>query len=391
MSRLSKRLPVSLAKSLRRLRGEIRFPVARIWRSLFARTTFVGVTGSHGKTTATLILTRILQKGAPTYSRPWFNTPANVAKSVMKALPWRHRYVVQEVAGHRPGAIVKSAAVLRPQVGIVTAIGGDHRKSFGGSLDAIAAEKANLVKRLPADGLAVLNADDPHVANMASVSPCRVVRFGASADADLRLIEARSVWPKRLSMHVEYQGERFDVTTQLVGEHWSVSVLAALLAALELGIPRSVSLAAIATVAPDYSRMSVHPTKHGGWYVLDVKSSFFGIQECLRFLQNADVARRTVVFGTISDHPGASRPHYQKAARMALAVADRVVFAGRNADRVRKLAADEFAGRLFHYEYFADAIRLLESDPVQGEIIYVKASRADKLMPMLVPLRSRQR
>ncbi|MEP9387806.1 Mur ligase family protein [Mesorhizobium sp. KR9-304] len=355
------------------------------------RTIFIGVTGSHGKTTTELLLASILQKSGPTYSRPWFNTPVNVAKSVLKARPWRHRYMVQEVSGHYPGAIARSVAVLRPHVGIVTAVGGDHRKSFGGSLDAIAAEKAGLVKHLPRKGLAVLNADDPYVAKMASISPCRVVRFGAAAEAELRLIEASSVWPKRLSMRVQYRGEQFDVSTKFVGEHWSVAALPALLAALELGIPRAVCLEAIARAAPDYGRMSVHPTRNGGWYVLDAKSSFFGIQECLGFLRNADVTRRTVLFGTIADHPGASRPHYEKAARMALSVADRVIFVGRNAERVRRLAEREFAGRLFHYEHSVDALRHLESDPVHGEIIYVKASKADRLMQALVPLRSRHR
>src|SRR5690606_16443433 len=197
----------------------------------------------------------------------------------MRARPWRHRFMVQEVSGNFPGAIAKSVSVLRPQVGIVTAVSGDHRKAFGGSFEAIAAEKGNLVRALPASGLAVLNADDPNVAAMAVYSPCRVATFGAKSDADLRLIEARSSWPERLSLIVEYRGERFAVKTRFVGEHWAVSVMAALLTAMELGVPREDCLSTIETVAPAYNRMSVHASPHGGWYVLDAfKSSFFGIE-----------------------------------------------------------------------------------------------------------------
>ena len=386
MSQLSKRLPVGLRRSFRSLRRGARRRLALLWRLLFRKTTFIGITGSHGKTTATMLLANILRSRAETRVGLWFNEPHAVVRSVLKARPWRHRFMVQEVSGHYPGAAAESASVLRPLVGVVTAVGGDHRKSFGGSLEATASEKARLISCLPDDGLAVLNADDPYVAAMATTAPCRVVRYGGGSNVDLRLIEARSEWPERLSLTVEYKGEQFEVKTQLVGEHWTVSVMAALLTALELGIPRMDCIRAIEATEPAYNRMSVHPSPHGGWYVLDAfKSSFFGIEACLKFLGNAEAPRRTVVVGTISDYPGASKAHYYKVARMALAVADRVIFTGRNAERVRRLAAGEYAGRLFTAEEPIDAIEILEKDAVAGELIYVKATRIDELARLLAP------
>jgi len=351
------------------------------------RTIFIGITGSHGKTTATALLAAILKSHAPTYSRPAYNFPYQVVRAVLRARPWRDRYMVQEVSGHEPGAIAQILPVLRPNVGVVTAVGGDHRKSFGGSFEETAVEKGSLIRALPEDGLAVLNADDPHVAAMALYAPCRVVRFGSQSDVDLRLLDAKSSWPGRLVLTVEHRGEQFEVRTQLVGEHWTLSVMAALFTALELGVPRDQCLKAIEAVQPFYNRMSVHPTAHGGWYVLDAaKSSYFGIGTCLAFLRDTPaVPRRTVLFGTISDHPGASRSHYHRVARMALDVAERVIFSGPNAARVRQLVAGEFAGRLFAFEDYAEAVRMLERDPVAGEIIYIKAAQADALDKLIVP------
>ena len=392
MSRLSKHLPGTVRFPLRSLRTRLRRSLAVPWRALFVGTTFIGVTGSHGKTTTTMLLGSMLRCRGKTHVGLRFNEAAAIVRSMTRARPWRHRFMVQEVSGHFPGAIAKSVSVLKPQVGIVTAVGGDHRKAFGGNLHATAREKGNLVRALPATGLAVLNADDPNVAAMAANSPCRVATFGTKSDADLRLIEARSCWPERLSLIVEYRGERFAVKTQFVGEHWAVSVMAALLTAMELGVPREDCLSAIEKVAPAYNRMSVHASPHGGWYVLDAfKSSFFGIETCLKFMADARAPRRTVLVGTISDYPGSSTSHYYKVARMALAVADRVIFTGRNADRVRRLAAREFAGRLFHHETVAEAILMLENDPIPGELIYVKASRVDRLGPLLVTPDANQR
>lgn len=371
----------------RQKRRLMRYHMGRLWRPLFLGTVFIGITGSHGKTTGTLLLAAILRSHAPTYSRPAYNYPYQVVLTVLRSRPWRDRYMVQEVSGHEPGAIAQILPVLRPNVGVVTAVGGDHRKSFAGSFAETAVEKGSLIRALPQNGLAVLNADDPLVAAMALDAPCRVVRFGSQGDVDLRLLEARSLWPGRLVMAVDHRGEQFEVRTQLVGEHWTLSVMAALLTALELGVPRDRCLKAIETVQPFYNRMSVHPTAHDGWYVLDAaKSSYFGIATCLAFLRDTPtVPRRTVLFGTISDHPGASRSHYHRVARMALDVAERVIFTGPNAPRVRQLVAGEFAGRLFAVEDYAEAVRMLERDPVPGEIIYVKAAQVDALDKLIVP------
>jgi UDP-N-acetylmuramoyl-tripeptide--D-alanyl-D-alanine ligase len=363
---------------------------AKVWRRMFSRTTFVAATGSHGKTTATRLLAAMLSTKGRTYFKSALNEPHDIWPNILQAEPWRTRYFVQEVSGHRPNMVARCVSALRPSVGIVTAVSGDHRKAFGGSFEATAVEKSALIRSLPADGLAVLNADDPLVAGMAATSPCRVVWFGRKSDADLRLIDAHSIWPDRLVLEVEYKGERFGVKTQLVGEHWTVSVMAALLTALEMGVPRTDCLSTIERVLPAYNRMSVHQAPQGGWYVLDAyKSSYYGIEPCLQFLSQASAPRKTVLFGTVSDYPGSSRSHYYKVARMALAVADRVIFTGQNADRVRRLAADEFAGRLFAAERPTDALRMIQENAVPEELIYVKATRVDKLAQLLALERER--
>jgi UDP-N-acetylmuramyl pentapeptide synthase len=187
-------------------------------------------------------------------------------------------------------------------------------------------------------------------------------------------------------MEVDFRGDRFAVKTRLVGTHWAVSILAALLAALELGVARSKCLTTIGALEPVFNRMSVHPGPNGAWVVLDAdKGSFSGIGACLGFLDTASAPRKTAIFGTIADYPGANRAHYQQAARMALAKADRVIFTGPNASRVRRLAAGEFAGRLFVREDPNTAADMISREAVRDEIIYVKAARVDGLWRVFAP------
>lgn len=363
----------------------LRLRAAGAWRRSFTKTVFVGITGSHGKTTATDLLGKMLATMGPTRVGVRRNVPKSVARSILRSRPYDYRYFVHEVSAAAPGDVEKIVGALRPAVGIVTAIGGDHRSAFGGSRDAIAAEKAKLVHGVSADGLTVLNADDPLVAAMAAGCRSKVVTFGRAEGSDLRILDASSRWPERLTFEVAYRGERFTVKTRLVGVQWTLSVSAALLAALELGAKRSDCLAAIEAHEPVFNRMSVHPAANNSCYILDAeKASFYGIEACLSFLEEASAPRKTVVVGLISDYPGSSRSHYSRVARMALARADRVIFTGAHASRIRRLADGEFAGRLFWEEDPEKVLEMLSADTLADEIIYIKASGASRLQRVFV-------
>jgi len=93
--------------------------------------------------------------------------------------------LVLEMGSDRPGDLAKLVAIARPTVSAVTSVGAAHLEFFG-SLGAIAEEKETLVRALPPDGWAVLNADDPRVAAMRAASPGRVLTCGFSETADIR-------------------------------------------------------------------------------------------------------------------------------------------------------------------------------------------------------------
>lgn len=366
------------------LRYWVRLRAARAWRRRSSNTLFVGITGSHGKSTTTILLGEMLATLGPTYTGAFRNRPKWVAKYILRTRPRHHRYFVQEVAADRPYSVEQSVNALQPNVGIVTAIGGDHRKAFGGSWEATAAEKAKLVHGVPADGLAVLNADDPLVAAMAEGCRCRIATFGRAEGTDFHILNATSIWPDRLRFEVAYRDRNIVVNSRMVGTHWTLSLSAALLTALELGADLDDCLKIIESREPAFNRMSVHAAPHGAWYVLDAeKASFFGIEACIDFLEAACAPRKTAIFGMISDYPGASRSHYNKVARMALDKADRVVFTGKEAQRVRRLVG-EYPDRLLVIDRPQDVVAMLAEDAIADEVIYVKASRATRLSRVFV-------
>ena len=226
----------------------------------------------------------------------------------------------------------------------------------------------------------VLNIDDPLVNKMRLRSRARVVTFGRSEEADMRLLSTEFIWPPRLRLEVSWRGERFLVESALIGEHWSVSLLAALTVSLELGVNRDDALALIAAFKPGYNRMSFHETPDLRHFVLDaMKAPHWGLARCLSFLKDFEAPRKTVVFGTISYYHGNSGIRYEEAAKWALEVADRVIMVGSSSSKAKRLRDSQWGHRIHEVTTIEAAHSFLNRYRLENEVIYLKSSSADHL------------
>jgi UDP-N-acetylmuramoyl-tripeptide--D-alanyl-D-alanine ligase len=139
--------------------------------------TVVAITGSNGKTTTKDLLAAILATTLRVVAnQASFNNEVGLPLTLTRIDPGTQAVVV-EMGARGPGHIAALARLARPSVGVVLNVGESHLGMFG-SREAIAEAKGELVEALPADGVAVLNADDPRVAAMAGRTVARVVTFG---------------------------------------------------------------------------------------------------------------------------------------------------------------------------------------------------------------------
>ncbi|MGD9501577.1 MAG: Mur ligase family protein [Methyloceanibacter sp.] len=351
--------------------------LALLYRPIMPHVTYVGVTGSCAKTTTTRLIGAVLNAAGPCRTRD-DNGPSHVSRNVL-SVGLRTRFCVQEVAGESPGKIRTQTRILKPQIGVVTNIGGDHYRSFR-SLEATAKEKGRLVEDLPGRGIAILNADDPNVIGMRTRTKARIVTFGLSPDADVTASDISSHWPDCLALTVAYGGERQRIQTKHAGEFWTTSVLAAVACGVACGVDLKSCASAIERVEPKFGRYSVHPVPGGPVFVYDHKAPVWTIPHCLAFLANAVAPRRTVVFGTISDTASKSSQVYRRVARQALDAADRVVFVGQGAHHIRKLRQAEIGDRLVGFQTVYEASAYFKEQALTDELIVLKGSRtADHL------------
>src|SRR5690606_11272259 len=130
-----------------------------------------------------------------------------VARTMIEIRPGT-AYCVQEVGVAGVGSMDRAVRLLAPSIAVVTTVQNEHGSAFPND-DAIAEEKARLVRALLPGGIAVLNADDPRALAMAQYAPGQVVTFGLGHDADVRGAAVEADWPHGIRFEVHYRGEAY--------------------------------------------------------------------------------------------------------------------------------------------------------------------------------------
>jgi UDP-N-acetylmuramoyl-tripeptide--D-alanyl-D-alanine ligase len=142
----------------------------------------VGITGSVGKTSVKDIA-RALLPGQVHANRENLNTEIGLPLTVLEA-PEETELLVLEMAMRGPGQIAELAAIAEPRVAVITNVGPVHVELLG-SVEAIAAAKAEVISALPPDGTAVVPVEAGELEPHLDAAP-NLLRFGPGADVEAR-------------------------------------------------------------------------------------------------------------------------------------------------------------------------------------------------------------
>jgi len=260
-------LPALVVSDTRRSLGEL----ARYWRARFTPA-LVAVTGSNGKTTVKEMLAAILRRhaGPGEEQRAVLATRGNLNNDIgvpltLLTLRHAHRWCAIELGMNHKGEIAVLAGIARPTVAVVNNAQREHLE-FLRSVEEVAAENASVYDALGPDGVAVINADDPHAAFFRSrAGGRRTVDFGlagAAVAAHYRL--------ERLSSEIRLQtptGEA-DATLAIPGLHNVSNALAAAACAVAVGIPAGTIAEGLSAFRSYTGRLQVKKTA-GGATVID--------------------------------------------------------------------------------------------------------------------------
>jgi UDP-N-acetylmuramoyl-tripeptide--D-alanyl-D-alanine ligase len=365
--------------------------LARLARAVLDRLpdlTVVGLTGSSGKTTTKDYIGQLLSRLGPTVAPAGsLNNELGHPYTVLKATP-DTRFLVLEMGARGIGHIRHLAEVAPPRIGLVLNVGAAHIGEFG-SVEATAKAKGELVEALPADGTAVLNADDPLVAAMAGRTTARVVRFGESAGADVRATDVSLDERGRASYLLDGRSVRLGV----VGRHQVSNTLAAAAVALEAGMPPDRVAPALGELGiVSARRMDVYDRPDGVTVIDDsYNANPSSTAAALRALAAMGRGRRTIaVLGYMAELGAFEVDGHADVGRLAAELGvDRLIAVAANAAPILDGAAGvpRWHGEAIAAADQAAAIAAVHADLRPGDVVLVKGSRyrtwdvADSLRP----------
>jgi UDP-N-acetylmuramoyl-tripeptide--D-alanyl-D-alanine ligase len=336
----------------------------------------VGITGNVGKTTAKQATVAALGARYRVLSSvSSYNNEIGVPLTFLEQEP-THEVAVIELGFYVPGEIADLCRLVRPRVGVITAIP-DRPVHFSRtpSVEAIASGKAELIESLPQGGLALLNADDPRVRALAARTRARVTLFGMSGDAELRAGDVRQEGLEDLRFTVSYRGERAAARVPMPGVHLVVPALAAIGAAVELGVPLDEAALALSTMEPPKHRMSVR--RAGEVTVVDdsYNASPAAVAAALTLLRGVS-GRRIAVVGDMRELGALSDAAHDDAGRDAARSADVLIGVGELSARMVAAARAAGLADAHHAADAAEALVVLRRVLRPGDTVLVKGSRA---------------
>jgi UDP-N-acetylmuramoyl-tripeptide--D-alanyl-D-alanine ligase len=344
--------------------------------------TVVGLTGSSGKTTTKDLIAQLTARLGPTVAPPGsFNNELGHPYTALQA-DADTRFLVLEKGARGPGHVRYLCEVVPPRIAVVINVGVAHIGEFG-SVEAIAEAKSELVQDLPADGVAVLNADDPRVRAMADRTPARVVLAGEAPDADVRAVDVAVDERGRAAYTLVVPAEGFSAPVRLglAGRHQVGNSLLAAAVAAEVGMPWSEVAAALGGLGlVSTRRMDVFDTRDGSTVIDDsynANPASMGV--ALRALAAMGRGRRTVaVLGYMAELGEFERDGHLEVGRLAAGLGiDRVVVVGEPAGPIHEAASTvtDWEGESVLVTDQAAAVDLLRRESRPGDVVLVKGSR----------------
>ena len=197
--------------------------------------TVIGITGSYGKTSVKEFLFHILSAKYRVAKTPRnVNTEIGVAQFILSHDFSHDDIFIVEMGAYAVGEIQLICDMVKPKIGILTAINEQHLALFG-SMENIQQAKYELLRALPQDGLAVANSDNAYCREYLSELASPVATFGSDEQffPDCLITDVDQTL-SRLCCSFRLKGENATVCMSMLGEHQCTNIAPCILVALHL-------------------------------------------------------------------------------------------------------------------------------------------------------------
>lgn len=276
---------------------------ARVRAARQRGTIFIGITGSNGKTSTKEAVAAVLERSAPTLKTfASYNNEIGYPLTLLR-LEEQHRYAVLEMGAQWVGELAWLCnTIARPHWSLITNVGAAHLEYFG-SQERVVLAKSELVEALTADGIAMLNYDDPNVRAMRSKTSARVLCYGLSEEAEVRGSDLQGDELRGYSFTLNYGEQARRVQLHLPGQHGVMIALAAAAAGYAAQMSLDEVCTALEALAPAKGRGEIKAGPNGSTLIDDTynanRQSILAITHAMAATPLVAGGKRWAVLGDI--------------------------------------------------------------------------------------------
>ncbi len=346
----------------------------------------IAVTGSFGKTTLKHILGHVLQTNAQILMTPGsVNTPMGIARVVREQLGPHHRYFICEMGAYGPGSIARLCDLAPPSFGVITAIGPAHYERFK-TLDAVARTKFELAEAvLASQGKIVVNSDVLSFEFPKTLFAKHSESFVSVGDHDsdvVRLVDHQST-PQGIVVTLESDGERFEVTAPVFGDHQASNIALAFAAGRVMGMAPDQITRALASTPQTPHRLEVKRQADGVIIIDDAYNSnpvgFASGLRTLTTLCTSENGRRILVTPGMVELGEAHDEEHRKIGELAATQVD--IMLAIQGERIPTLVEgflnEKSDDALIRCNSFADADQWIRQNARPGDVILIENDLPD--------------
>ncbi|MFC1727778.1 UDP-N-acetylmuramoyl-tripeptide--D-alanyl-D-alanine ligase [Patescibacteria group bacterium] len=298
---------------------QARWQIARLWYRHFSNLTTIAITGSYGKTSTSRAVAVVLsQKYQTLMTDINLDTVYNLPITLLKLRSFHQKLVLELGVDHR-GEMNSYLELVKPSVGVLTGITPVHSEpELLGSLSGIIEEKGTLLEKLPNNGVAILNRDDPQVVKMAQKSKAQVIWYGLGKKSDFWADDIR-VDTKGTSFTVHcdtapYRSKPVRVKTGLIGRHFVQVCLVAVAIGRREGISWPLIKTGLAKIKPLQGRVNLEKGPLGSTLINDsLRANPVSTIAGLQLLKDLPTkGKRIAVLGEMGELGSSAKESHQK-------------------------------------------------------------------------------
>jgi len=344
--------------------------LAAWWRSTQSAR-LVAITGSNGKTTVKEMLAAICRaeagEAAVLATQGNFNNDIGMPLTLLRLTP-AHRFAVIEMGMNHPGEIDYLTRLACPDVALVNNALRAHLAGLG-DLEAVARAKGEIYVGLKADGVAIVNADDPHAGVWRVLAAShRTLQFGFAAEADVRVPGDAT----GNALVLLTPSGRIETTLAVPGRHNLGNAAAAAAAALALDISTDAIARGLAAYAGVKGRLQSHACVHGAVLIDDTYNANPDSVLAAVAVLAARPGQRLLVLGDMGElGPDAHLLHREIGAKAKAAGIDRLLCLG----ELSLHAVQAFGAGGMHFERIEELLAEIEQALAPEVTVLVKGSR----------------